>query len=201
MKKKGFTLMELLVVVVLIMVIYTMYTASHSNAIKVRNNEKARAMFVELTNAAILYNQMFPDNKVVGTFNTSETQASQYCLGCRNICNLFYDYDANVENSISSFALRPKDWGLQTGGGCSYLTNNLTYEGYTFILCNPNFSSDTSKQPDSRCLAVAESTGAPAAPGIKFALMISPTGEEVLAKYSGRMTWMTKDYELENNYN
>lgn len=186
MTKKGFTLMEILVVILIIAVVIAFFNISYRSARIVRTNERARAMFVELTNAARLFNDTYPTTKIYGGFGNADAQN----LGYLDPCKLFLGAidDAEVQDNIASYALRFRDWGLDTPGDCNA---NLRYEGYTFILCNPDFDTDDTKQPHANCIV----DGVP-----RFAVMITPDSV-TFAKYSGRHAWMTSGYELANNYN
>ncbi|MBQ4493952.1 MAG: prepilin-type N-terminal cleavage/methylation domain-containing protein [Elusimicrobiaceae bacterium] len=191
MAKKGFTLMEVLVVILIVAVIISLYQITHRNAQIVRANERARAMFVEFTNAARLFNEMYPATKVYGGFGDTNAQS----LGYLDPCNLFLGYfaDQEVQDNIQSYALRPQDWGLNSAGACG---NGLQYEGYTFVLCNPSFDSDA-PQPN---LAAGMCHDAQAGNTPKFAVMINPANL-TYSKYAGRYAWMTSGYEMGNNYN
>ena len=192
MKKKGFTLMELLVVILIISVIVYMASASFSNSRVVRANENARAMFAELTNAARLYNEIYPESKVYGNFGQSSFPAD--CAGCKNPCILFKDFvaDSELQSNIASFALKPAEWGLTNASQCS---STLRYKEYQFVLCNPNFptSGTSTNQPNIKCYD-SNGGGKP-----KFAVMITPSSV-TNPKYSGKYLWMTGGYQMANNY-
>ncbi len=192
MKTKGFTLMELLVVILIIAVLVYMASASFSSSRVVRANEHARAMFAELTNAARLYNELYPESKVYGNFGQSSFPTD--CPGCKNPCVLFKGFVANdeMQSNIASFALKPAAWGLTSASQCN---GNLTFKDYKFVLCNPNLpsSSTASNQPDARCYD-SNDNGKP-----KFAIMITPA-TVTNPKYSGKYLWMTGGYQMASNY-
>lgn len=178
MNKKGFTLVEILVVVLLIAILTALYTSSHEKATIIRKNEQATARFMELTNAARLHNEMYPGQRIAGGFGAT---ASSYCTNCLNPCNLFEGFNNSsvFQDNISGYALNPKSWGLASAASCS---NTLRYEGYEYTLCNPYFSGS---QP-----AGCNST--------RFAIMKSPnTGA---GAFSGKTAWVSNEYEISNNY-
>ena len=193
MNKKGFTLMEVLVVVLIIAVLFVMYSASYDGARVTRRVEKARAMFVEFTNAAKLFNEMFPNTRLVGRFGTTmgvNTGANSTCPGCIDPCNLFEDYALEEDRAnIHSYALKPLEWddlnaGANAGANCS---EGLKYKGqYDFILCNPYFDSSENAQPDG-CNSNM------------FAIMNIPDTNE-FGKYKGKHVWMTRGYEIQDDF-
>lgn len=194
MQKKGFTLMEILVVVLIIGILFAMYSASYNNTKINRKNEKAVAMFVEFANAARLFNEMFPNQRIVGTFGNS---ISADCPGCLNPCALFPEFHSNQEvvEYLHSFGLRMAEWNLRNINNCS---TNFNYEGYTFTLCNPyglENDEDTVAQPSELC---DNSTNMP---GVKFAVMSVPNEAKYGSKYANRHIWITKGYEIKNDFN
>ncbi len=189
MNKKGFTLMELLVVILIICIIVYMASVSFSNSRVVRANEHARAMFAELTNAARLYNELYPDKKVYGSFGQSSFPSD--CPDCQNPCILFEGFSGNAEmqSNMASFILKPALWGLSSLSQCNA---NLTFKEYKFILCNPSLEAGAT-QPDTRCRD-SNDGGKP-----KFAIMITPSSV-TNPKYSGKYAWITGGYQMGNNY-
>ena len=190
MNKKAFTLMEILVVILILSVVLSLYQVSHRNSQIVRTNERARAMFAELTNAARLFNEMYPSTKIYGGFGDTSGSSQGYL----NPCFLFQGAvsDPDVAEAMASYALRPRDWGLSSVADCG---PGLNYEGYKFVLCDPSFDSDA-VQPtaaDGKC----HDTQAGGAS--KFAVMLNPS-DLTYSKYAGRYAWMTSGYELDNNY-
>ena len=187
MNKKGFTLMEILVVVLIIAILVSLYTLTYRKSVHVRNNERARAMLVELANAAKLYNEMYPDTKISGGFGDNP----QDCPGCVDPCVLFRS--DNTDPLIYSYALVPGEWGLYSANACG---NSLNFEGYKFYICNPYYDgSNYTAQPsgaDGKCVQNGNA---------RFAVLISPSTEDmVLGQYFGKQAWITRDYQLENNY-
>ena len=181
MNKKGFTLIEILVVVIIIAILTAFYVSSHEKGVIIRKNEQATARFMELTNAARLHNEMYPNQRIAGGFGAN---ASGLCTNCLNPCNLFEGYysgnDSQVfQDNIAAYALNPKSWGLASAAACS---NTLRYEGYEYILCNPYFSGSQPTGCDNT----------------KFAIMKSPaTGA---GDFSGKTAWINNEYEIANNY-
>lgn len=168
MNKKGFTLVEMLVVVLIISLLMAAYVAYHNKGMDIKRNEQAQAMLIELANAARLHNEMHPDQKIAGGFGDN----ASYCTGCQNPCWLFEGLNSENtqhEEDIAPYALNPQNWGITTTGSCS---STLNFHGYTFFLCNPNFSGT---QP-SGCTSDDDDI---------FALMKGPT--------SGSDTFVNKD--------
>ena len=190
MQKKGFTLMEILIVLLIIGILFTMYSASYSSTKINRKNEKAIAMFMEFANAARLFNEMFPNQRIVGKFGDN---AATYCTNCKNPCSLFVGYESDTDTKaiLNSFGLREQDYGITQ---CSDLTN---YEGYEFVVCNPlkfDNSDSTATQPITAC------DNSDGMPGVKFAVMSIPNNSEKYgSKYAGKHYWITRDYTLAND--
>lgn len=130
MNKKGFTLVEMLVVVLIIGLLMAAYVAYHNKGMDIKRNEQAQAMLIELANSARLHNEMHPDQRVFGGFNDT----TNYCDGCHNLCWLFEGLTDNTqhEEDIASYALNPQNWGITTTGSCS---SSLNFHGYTFFIC------------------------------------------------------------------
>ena len=190
MHKKGFTLMEIMIVVLIIGILFTMYSLSYNSTKINRKNEKAVAMFVEFANAARLYNEMFPTQRVVGKFG-STIISSDACSGCVEPCRLFIgsNNNADVQEYLQSFGLRPIEWSLDNALNCG---TNFNYEGYTFTLCNPASLDDDE--------AVVAQPGA--CNGLNaFAVMDVPSNPSKYGKYAGKKVWITKGYEIANNLN
>ncbi len=190
MKKKGFTLMELLVVILIFSIIVGLSSISYRNARVVRTNERARSMLAELANAAKLFNEMYPNTRIYGTFGNETIPAD--CNNCIDPCNLIEGYveDAEVQRNIASFALKPRDWGVDVLSNCGNGNNN--FQGYTFFLCNPSLNADAT-QPHDNCHDT-ENNGQP-----KFAVMITPASV-TNSKYRDRYAWITGGYQMGNNY-
>ena len=183
MNKKGFTLVEILVVVIIIAILTAFYVSSHEKGVIIRKNEQATARFMELTNAARLHNEMYPGQRIAGGFGAN---ASDLCTNCLNPCNLFEGFNdtENFQANISGYALNPKSWGLSSAADCS---NSLRYEGYEYILCNPYFSGS---QPDNTCSDDNNNA--------RFAIMKSPAAGA--GDFSGKTAWINDEYEISNNY-
>lgn len=202
MQKKGFTLMEILIVVIIIGILFAMYSASYSSTKTNRKNEKAISMFVEFANAAKLFNEMFPRQRLVGVFG--DTKVSSDCPGCKDPCYLFQgfgqsnpptDEEREINEYLYSFGLRANEWDLTNLNNCS---TSFNYEGYTFTLCNPYALENEDvnvAQPDDMC------SSSERAPGIKFAVMSIPNDSEYGSKYAGKHIWITNGYEIDNDLN
>jgi len=179
MSKKGFTLVEMLVVVLIISLLMAAYVAYHKKGMDIKRNEQAQAMLIELANSARLHNEMHPDQKIAGGFGDT----ASYCTGCQNPCWLFEGLTSNAqhEEDIAPYALNPQNWGITTTGSCS---SSLNFHGYTFFVCNPNLSGN---QPLTECNSD------------RFALLKGPT--------SGNDTFVGKnayvrasDFKICSNY-
>ena len=182
MNKKGFTLMEILVVVLIVVVLVSLYSLTYKKSIGTRNNERARAMFVELANAAKLYNEMNPNHRIYGRFGDNPPATA--CPGCQNPCILFRG--ATNDDTTTSYALKPREWGIIDANSCG---NTINYQGYTFVICNPNYDAEHPTQPDDSCVDEGEP---------RFAVMLTPNNAPAMYRY--RQAWITRGYELRNNY-
>ena len=190
MNKKGFTLMEILVVILIVATILSLFQVSYRKSQIIRANERARGMFIQLTNAARLFNEAYPNSKIYGSFGNSTAQT----LGFYDPCYLFEEYTDNatgqyaeLHDNIAPFALRFREWGIANADSCN---QNVTYEGYRFVLCNPSFSGAQPSEANNLCTPD------------KFAVMIA-TSDVTSAKYTGNgvHAWITNGYSFENNYN
>lgn len=127
--KKGFTLIEVLVVVVLIAIVSMIAFPSFKKSREITKNEGARLKLLEVSNAARMYNEDAPI-KVAGRFG--QAQAG----GFVDPQVLFYD-----TNALKVAYLKNKDaW---SGSG-----TNLNYNGYTYYVCNPDIAG---AQPITAC--------------------------------------------------
>lgn len=188
MKKKGFTLIEVLVVVLIIAVLFAMYSASYESSKITRRNEKARAMFVEFANAARLFNEMYPSTRLVGTFGDTMGVASSKCPNCGHPCILFEGYtDQENAETMHSFVLKPLEWELYDVGSCS---SSFNYDGYDFILCNPYFINEEGAQPSN---TICNSD--------RFAVMNIPNDSAYGSRYKGKHVWITNGYDIEDDFN
>ncbi len=191
MNKKGFTLMEILVVILIIVILVSLYSLTYRKSVQVRNNERARAMLVELANAAKLYNEMFPNQKISGGFGDNP----QDCPSCQNPCELFRSSESlenmsEEEKLIYPYALVPGEWGIANKASCG---NSLEFQGYKFYICNPYYDGvNYTNQPDGACL---DANNVP-----RFAVLKSPNTESTPSAYIDKQAWITQGYELDNNY-
>lgn len=193
MNKKGFTLMEILVVVLIIAILVSFYSLTYRKSVHVRNNERARSMLVELANAAKLYNEMFPNTKIAGGFGDNPQQ----CPGCQNPCELFrssrpVDQMTDEEKLIYPYALVPGEWGIANKESCG---NQINFQGYKFYICNPYYDGDqyTAQPSGTENSCVVNNVA-------RFAVLMSPNTESTPSAYIGKQAWITQGYELDNNY-
>lgn len=185
MNKKGFTLMEILVVVLIVIILVSMFSLTYRRTAVIKTNEKARAMLVELANAAKLYNEINPNTKISGGFG--DNPSSLDCPYCKNPCVLFRGAEGEDEATMFSYSLNPIEWGLSNANACG---SDITFQGYKFFICNPYYDSTHTQQPDGACVGPDDTK--------RFAVMISPT--DISEKYRNKQAWITEDYILENNY-
>ena len=186
MSKKGFTLVEMLVVVLIISIVAFLYKGSHDKGVQIRRNERARAMFLELTNAARLHNEMHPEHKIVGGFG--QTNADTFCTDCVEPCYLFKGFSGTVAVNVDDYyALNPRTWGMDSAASCG---SSIGYDGYNFYLCNPNF---TGSQPNTGITNQCTDGSTK-----YFAVMTSP--DNAGAFYTNKIAFVMEDYSLSDNY-
>lgn len=191
MNKKGFTLMEILVVVLIVIILVSMFSLTYKRTADIKTNEKARAMLVELANAAKLYNEINPNTKISGGFGDNPSTSD--CPNCKNPCVLFRGAEGEDEATMFSYSLNPIEWGLSNANACG---SDITFQGYKFFICNPYYDSTHTQQPSGasgNCVENENNTNTK-----RFAVMMSPP--DISSKYSGKQAWITEDYMLENNY-
>lgn len=187
MNKKGFTLMELLVIVLIVAIIVAFARLSYSRSKDVRANEKARSKLVELANAAKLYNEIYPENKIYGSFGQSV-----FPVGYASPCVLIKGFvsDEEFQDNIASFALNPGEWNAAVNM-CNHVMQAA--EDYSYILCNPDAATSSSTgQPDSRCKDSYNNSEP------KFAIM--PTSIGVQNQYTNKYAWITLGQQFGSNY-
>lgn len=73
--KKGFTLIEVVVVTLIIAALALLVAPSFKNSTVTNDIEKAKMGLVEYTNAVKLYNEVHPNVIMTGTFNSSQYAA------------------------------------------------------------------------------------------------------------------------------
>lgn len=128
---KGFTLIEVLVVVVLIAIISMIAFPSFKKSREITKNEGARIKLLEVANAARMYNEDATD-KVAGRFG--QALSSSF----KNPEVLF-----DPKNALKAAYLKNREsW---SGEGLS-----LNYNGYTYYICNPDIAGT---QPISVCVS------------------------------------------------
>ena len=134
LNRKGFTLIEVLVVVVLIAIVSMIAFPSFKKSLEVSRNEGARIKLLEVSNAARMYNEDAP-YKVAGRFG--QALSSDF----RDPLVLFSD-----QNALKVAYLKNKDaW---SGSGI-----NFNYNGYIYYVCNPDLSGS---QPIGVCVNGSE---------------------------------------------
>jgi len=131
--KKGFTLIEVLVVVVLIAILSMLAFPSFKKSREVNKNEAAKVKLLEVANAARLYNED-ASTKVVGRFGQPVGTFVDPIV-------LFYSTNAQKVAYLKNI----ESWD---GTGISF-----NYMGYTFYVCNPDLSGT---QPISACVNGSE---------------------------------------------
>ncbi len=157
--KKGYSLTELLTVVVIIAVISVAVVPSFRKSREISKNDAARAVLVEVANAAQMYNSEVraPQKKVAGTFGTplSDEFDDPFLLFLQSpsLQGRAYAYLRNVEN-----------WKCppMAQGGCDSSKGgwDLRFNGYKYFVCNPNGGSQPSLGCASDRLAAMTLPGA-----------------------------------------
>ena len=131
LNKKGFTLIEVLVVVVLIAIISMIAFPSFKKSREITKNEGARIKLLEVANAARMYNED-ATQKVAGRFG-------QVLSGGTFVDPLVMFYNNNALKA--AYLKNQEAW---SGNGI-----NTNYNGYTYYVCNPDLSGT---QPISACV-------------------------------------------------
>lgn len=128
LNKKGFTLIEVLVVVVLIAIVSMIAFPSFKKSREVNRNEAAKVKLLEVANAARMYNEDAA-TKVAGRFGSALS-------GYLDPLALFYP-----QGGTGSTYLKNMEAWSGTGSSTNYNT-------YTYYVCNQDSSGD---QPISAC--------------------------------------------------
>lgn len=125
--KKGFSFIEVLIIVVLIAVLSIVAVPSYRRSIETSKNNQARAKLVEVANAARMFNEdMRGCHKVAGKLGGSDIPT----------CG-----DGSFQSPEKLFTWVGND--NQAGANYAYLKDELsyneghTYRGYEFYICNP----------------------------------------------------------------
>jgi prepilin-type N-terminal cleavage/methylation domain-containing protein len=175
---KGFTFIEVAVVVVLIAVISLMAFPSYNDSRVVAQNEMARAKLSELATAARMYNE--------GAKGTSRLAGGLGEAGVADFTDPAVLF-SKEEVLMGSLGLDSHGWGTipspcVLGGSCLY-----RFAGYRYYVCNPDLNAPAAKQPaGSGCN------------GTQIAVMRGPLQSEGLAssslvytKYGGHSWWIS----------
>ncbi len=134
LNRKGFTLIEVLVVVVLIAIVSMIAFPSFKKSREITKNEGARLKLLEVANAARMYNEDAPI-KVAGRFGQA-------------LSSSFVDPQVMFYNTNALKVAYLKNQDSWSGSGI-----NLNYNGYTYYICNPDISGG---QPISACVSGSE---------------------------------------------
>ena len=174
-KKRGFTFVEVMVVVIVIAIISLLAFPSYRRARIVSQNEMARAKLLEVANAARMFNEDARGTaRVAGGFDGSTF------TGFKSPTALFYG--------------TPDDTGFAVGPGNefkAYLDQDgwdftgevFHFRGYKFFVCNPDSNTASGQPPGSEC------------DGSMIATMLGPTAgfnpnELAVNTYGGYVWWV-----------
>ena len=178
-KKRGFTFVEVMVVVIVIAIIALLAFPSYRRARIVTQNDMARAKLIEVANAARMFNE-----EARGTARVAGgLDGSTLVTGFESPTRLFthtpdHAMFAQAGNEYKAY-LDLDGWNVITGGG------GFHFRGYRFFVCNPD-SIDASGQPaGSGC------------DGTRIATMRGPVGgaySDALAveTYGGFLWWVPR---------
>lgn len=135
--EKGFTFVEVLVIVVLIAIISLVAVPSYKKGLETSKNNQAKGKLVEIANAARLYNEDARGaDQVAGTFGEA-------AAGYRDPQVLFFSTADGTEADERNYAYL-KD---------SEAFNGKTFRGYEFYICTPD-KADASCGGDINVIAI-----------------------------------------------
>lgn len=125
---KGFTFVEVLIIVVLIAVLSLIAVPSYKKGLETSKNNQAKAKLLEIANAARMYNEDARGSaQVAGSFGTPVE-------GYSNPEILFFSTsDDTITDSESEKYAYLKDADAFSG---------KTFRGYNFYICTPNVADD-----------------------------------------------------------
>lgn len=147
LNKKGFSFIEVLVIVVLIAVLSLVAVPSYKKGVETSRNNQAKGKLVEIANAAKMYNEdARGSERVAGYFGAHAT-------GFTDPKYLFSNTSGGASGSNYAYL---KDVGSFSG-------TDYTYRGYKFYICKPD--GDDSGTADAKCgdynvIAIMEATSA-----------------------------------------
>ena len=125
--KKGFSFIEVLIIVVLIAVLSLIAVPSYKKSIETSKNNQARAKLVEIANAAQMFNEdMRGCHKIAG--NLSGTNVPSCGSGSFQQAYLLFSQVGNDTDAGANYAYL-KD--------VSSFSEGYLYRGYEFYICNP----------------------------------------------------------------
>lgn len=180
LNRKGFSFIEVLVIVVLIAILSLIAVPSYKKGVETSKNNQARGKLLEIATAARMYNEdAHSQDRIAGYFGTPAT-------GYQDPTVLF---SSTVEGSASegddvSYAY------LRDAG--SFDPGTYTYRGYKFYICMPNGdgggSGDSKCDSDINVIAIMEATSSVTDEryaGKKWKVSTSNPGKVVMMAASG----------------
>lgn len=138
MTKNGFTLIEVLVVVVLIATLSMVAFPSYKKSREVAANEAARVKLLEVANAARMFNEDITEDYVAGGFGNPISPSF------RDPNSLFFG-TSNAQNEKFAYLKNRSSWEC-VPPACGASGLEITYKGYSYYVCNPEGAN--SDQPD-----------------------------------------------------
>lgn len=145
LNRKGFSFIEVLVIVVLIAILSLIAVPSYKKGVETSKNNQARGKLLEIATAARMYNEdARGQDRIAGYFGTPAT-------GYKDPKDLFYNTASGAATESYAYL---KDVGS--------FNADFTYRGYKFYICMPN--GDGSGAGDSNCnsdvnvIAIMEAT-------------------------------------------
>lgn len=147
LNKKGFSFIEVLVIVVLIAILSLVAVPSYKKGVETSKNNQARSKLLEVATAAQMYNEDARDSeKVFGYFGKSSGGTADKT----DPVNLF-SYTVSDNSATSNYAYL-KDVGSFSG-------SDYTFRGYKFYICKPT-ELDSKCGNDMNIIAIMEATDA-----------------------------------------
>ncbi|MDR0645996.1 MAG: prepilin-type N-terminal cleavage/methylation domain-containing protein [Elusimicrobiota bacterium] len=167
--KKGFTFIEVAVVVALIAIISLIAFPSYRNSRLITQNEMARAKLSELATAARMYNEdVRGGERIAGGLGDSSL------TGFKDPRSVLFSSNPNSGISQEAFDFNRQNW--DTDGGVYH------FAGYKYYLCNPDGGS--SQPANSGC------------DNDRIATMKGPETGAAASMYSGHTWWVSRTGNL-----
>ncbi|MDR0952615.1 MAG: prepilin-type N-terminal cleavage/methylation domain-containing protein [Elusimicrobiota bacterium] len=132
--RKGFTLIEILIIVVIIAIVSLFAYPSYKQSREVNKNDEARAKLLELATAVRLYNED-ATTPVAGSFGNPFQTFEDPCL-------LFSQTPTEV-GTTKAYLKNKNSWTFSSSSPC-----DITYRGYVYYVC---VSKSGASQPIVAC--------------------------------------------------